>query len=373
MVPSKKVIVSVSNDLVSDQRVHKTCVTLNDNGWEVILIGRKLPNSLPLTPRSYKCKRMNLLFTKGAFFYAELNLRLFLLLLFHRAKVLHSNDLDTLLPNYLASKIKGTHLVYDSHEYFTEVPELVDRPKIQRIWERIEGKIFPKLKHVFTVNESIADLFRNKYKVDVKVLRNIPRLKSIKSADETPITFDNRKVLLLQGAGINIQRGAEELVAAMQFVDDALLLIVGSGDVLPFLKEQVLTLNLSEKVQFMDKVPFERLQNITRQATLGISVDKPTNINYQLSLPNKLFDYIHAGIPVVVSDLKEVAKIVNLYQVGIVLKNHEPKQMAERINHLLQNANLLSEFKHNCNKASMKLNWENEEKNLISTYNTFLD
>ena len=278
---SKKVIVSVSNDLVSDQRVHKTCVTLSENGWDVLLVGRKLPKSLPLSPRSYSCKRMNLLFTKGAFFYAEFNFRLFWYLIFHRSNVLHSNDLDTLLANYLASTIKGCHLVYDSHEYFTEVPELVNRPKIQKIWERIEEKIFPKLKHVFTVNESIAELYSSKYKVKVNVIRNMPRLKVKESPIDIPLNYGDRKILLLQGAGINIQRGAEELIETMQYVNDAVLLIIGNGDVLPFLKQQTLTLNLSDTIYFLDKMPFEKLQNITRQATLGISVDKPTNLNYQ--------------------------------------------------------------------------------------------
>ena len=373
MVQSKKVIVSVSNDLVSDQRVHKTCITLIENGWEVLLVGRKLPNSLALNPRPYSCKRMNLLFTKGALFYAEFNFRLFLFLLFHRAKVLHSNDLDTLLANYLVSKIKGSHLVYDSHEYFTEVPELVNRPKVQKIWERIEGLIFPKLQHVFTVNESIAELYRNKYRVNVKVLRNVPRLNSTTHPLATSLDFGGRKILLLQGAGINIQRGAEELVEAMQYIVDAVLLVVGSGDVLPMLKQQTLALNLSDRVYFLDKMPFEKLQNITRQATLGFSMDKATNINYQLSLPNKLFDYIHAGLPVVASNLKEVSNIVLNYNVGMILPNHEPIIIAEKISELLENNSLLNEFKINCLKAALELNWENEEKKLISTYSSLLE
>lgn len=115
----KRILVSVSNDLVSDQRVHKSCMSLLNQGWEVKLVGRKLPNSLPLQIRNYDCKRMKLWFKKGALFYAELNIRLFFVLLFSEGNALHSNDLDTLLPNYIVSKIRRLPLVYDSHEYLS--------------------------------------------------------------------------------------------------------------------------------------------------------------------------------------------------------------------------------------------------------------
>jgi hypothetical protein len=134
-----KIIVSVTNDLVTDNRVDKVCRFLLNEGFEVLLVGRKLKTSLAMPQRPYATKRMKLLCTKGALFYAEYNLRLFFLLLFRKATHLLANDLDTLLANYLVSKMRRRALIYDSHELFTEVPELIHRPKIQRIWESIEG------------------------------------------------------------------------------------------------------------------------------------------------------------------------------------------------------------------------------------------
>src|SRR5688500_271887 len=105
--------------------------------------------------RSYRTNRFRMFFEKGALFYAWFNVRLFWFLLFRSSDILVANDLDTLLPNYLVSKLKRKKLVYDSHEYFTEVPELISRPKVKAVWEHIERFIFPKLKYVSTVNHSI--------------------------------------------------------------------------------------------------------------------------------------------------------------------------------------------------------------------------
>src|SRR5438105_4003003 len=165
----KKAIISVVSDLVTDQRVHRVASTLEENGLEVILVGRQMGKSLPLETRTYKTVRFRLWWEKGALFYAAYNVRLFFYLLVHSADVLVANDLDTLLPNFLISKIKRAELFYDSHEYFTGVPELMNRKGIQRIWKMIERYIFPKLKHVYTVNDSIASLYEKEYHIKVDV------------------------------------------------------------------------------------------------------------------------------------------------------------------------------------------------------------
>ena len=179
LCPMKRAIVSVINDLVTDQRVNKSCLALQKVGYEVLLVGRQQRKSPPMDERPYATHRMKLLFEKGPLFYAEYNIRLFFFLLFHRANLLLSNDLDTILPNYFISRLKGIKMIFDSHEYFTETPELVNRPKVQQVWKRIEGFTVPKLNEMITVCDSIADLFREKYGVKVHVIRNIPPRKAL--------------------------------------------------------------------------------------------------------------------------------------------------------------------------------------------------
>jgi glycosyltransferase involved in cell wall biosynthesis len=337
MSSQPRAIVSVTNDLYTDQRVHKVCTFLHEKGYDVLLIGRKKRTSTALPERVYKTKRMRLLFETGALFYAFFNLRLFILLLFKRADVLVSNDLDTLLANYWASKFKRkVELVYDSHEYFTEVPELINRPRVQKVWLKIEQMIFPKLTKIYTVNDSIAKIYADLYFKDIKVVRNIsPLWKNTAILDKKSLNIpENKRLLILQGAGINIDRGAEEMIEAMTQID-AVLMVVGDGDVVPQLKKRVEHLQLTEKVIFYGKKPYDKMMNYTYHAEIGLTLDKPTNMNYRLSLPNKVFDYMHAGTAVVATEIKEVAKIVRNYEIGEVLESLTTDQLAATINRIL--------------------------------------
>lgn len=365
-----KVIVSVINDLNTDQRVHKVCSFIESQGYDVLLVGRKLKSSQEMEYRSYRTKRFRMYYEKGALFYAWFNFRLFWFLLFRPSTILVSNDLDTLLPNYLVSKLKGKKLVYDSHEYFTEVPELISRPKVKAVWERIERFIFPKLKFVSTVNQSIAEKYREKYGVTLKVVRNVSPLWNpahIRSKKELGIP-EGKHILIMQGAGLNIDRGVEEAIRMMPFLENAVLIIVGNGDIIPEMKQLVETENWQEKVLFFGKRPYSELLQYTQQADLGLSFDQPTNPNYLFSLPNKIFDYIHTSTPIICSDLVEVAKLVKGYEVGETVSNFEPKYLAGQIQRVLNNPELMECWKNNCKLAASKENWEVEVQQLNEFY-----
>lgn len=343
-------------------------------GFDVLLVGRRQRKSPPMDDRPYKSHRMKLIFEKGPFFYAEYNIRLFLFLLFHRANCLLSNDLDTLLPNFWISRLKRIKLIYDSHEYFTEVPELVNRPKVQKVWRSIEEYIVPKLSEMITVCKSIADMFHEKYGLGVHVIRNIPMRKMLPSpATREEVGLDPEKhILLLQGSGINIHRGSEELVEAMHYLDDCQLVIIGGGDVLPVLKEKVARNHWDEKVKFFPRMPYQKMMAITQLAELGFTLDRDTNLNYRFSLPNKLFDYIQAGVPVVASHLVEIERIVRNYNIGTFVESHDPQSIAETIKNALNDKDLLALWKQNLTIAASELCWENEEKALLDIYEKYV-
>lgn len=369
----KKIIVSVINDLVTDQRVAKTCHTLYEAGYEVVLIGRVLPDSPSLPQRPYQQVRMRLLFKKGALFYAFFNIRLFFYLLFHRFDILHANDLDTLLANYLVSILKRKPLVFDSHEYFTEVPELQHNPFAKKTWKTIERFIVPKLKHCITVNQSIALLFKQEYGVDFKVLRNLPpQNKSQQKESRKSLNLPEDKfIIILQGSGINMHRGSEELVEAMPYLnDDFLLLIIGNGDIVPQLKKMTEEKKLHQRIRFIGRLPYNELIKYTSVADLGVTLDKDTNLNYRYSLPNKIFDYIQAGVPVLSSKLPELERIIQTYEVGELVDEVTPEAIATKIQHLAENKTKLAWYAHQCQKAARELNWEKEKWVLLGIYST---
>lgn len=361
----KRAIVSVTNDLATDNRVARTCGVLQELGYEVLLVGRKLTASLPLE-RPYRTRRMRLLFNKGPLFYAEYNLRLFFLLLFSRCTLLFSNDLDTLLPNYLAARLRGKQLVYDTHEFYTEVPELVGRPRVRAVWLAIERRIFPKLKQVITVNDSIAAAYKERYGNEVQVVRNIPvprELPPAPSREALDLPVDNH-ILVMQGAGINVQRGAEEAVLAMKELPDGLLLIIGGGDAWPVLQQLVMEHGLQGQVRLLGKMPYARMMDYTRNADLGLTLDKDTNLNYRFSLPNKLFDYLHAGIPVLATDLPEVVAIVRGHDCGLVIDRADPSLIAAAVKELFVRPDRYAALRRNAKFAARELDGEKEAAKL---------
>ena len=370
---AQRILISVTSDLSTDQRVNRTATTLKEAGYRVLVIGRALKTSTEVSPKRYRTLRFKLWAEKGPMFYALYNIRLFWFLLWHHADILLSNDLDTLPANFLASRLKKIPLVYDSHEYFTGVPELVNRPKVQSIWKKIERFCLPKVDHAITVNESIARLFKAEYNKDFGVIRNVPLITKPFLNDRETLRKElglpaSKKIIILQGAGINIDRGAEELVESMNYLPEYLLLIIGGGDVIPDLKKIVLEKNLQSQVRFIAKQPIEILRKYTAASNLGATLDKANNINYKLSLPNKLFDYIHAGIPVLTSDLPELKNIVIGYNIGKVCPDHDPKNISNLIMEMLSSDEQIKIWEENSAIAAKELNWDKEKEKLLSIF-----
>jgi glycosyltransferase involved in cell wall biosynthesis len=363
----KKIFVLVSNDIATDNRVHRTCTLLTEIGFQVVLVGRSRKTSIPLEKRNYECRRLNLVFEKGPLFYAALNLRFFLMLLLESWDGIYINDLDTLPAGYYASKLKGKKsVIYDSHELFTETPELEHRKSIKKVWLFFEKNILPKIQFFITVNDSIATVFQNSYDLKAVVVRNVPNQLPLEFVPKSKIELgipEGKPLVIIQGSGMNVDRGIEESIMAMKNVD-AILLLVGSGDVIPNAKKMVEDLGLKNRVLFFGKRPYLELMSFTVHADIGLAVDKPISKNYELALPNKLFDYIQASTPIICSQLIEIKKVVEHYNVGISIPSTTPENISHAINSLLNDRTLLNEMKRNCKKAAEIENWGKENEKL---------
>ena len=357
----KRVIVSVTNDISTDQRVAKVCATLMQNNFEVLLIGRKLKSSIPLK-RAYKTKRFNLLFNTGFLFYAEYNFRLFCYLLFTKKDILLANDLDTLLPNYLISKLQNKKIVFDSHELFPEIPELVHRPKVKKVWLTLEKHILPKLKNNYTVCNSIAEFYKNKYQSNFTTIKNLPSKKEVKKG---AFSFDTKgeKIILYQGA-LNVGRGIELMIETMEFLENHLLVLIGDGDIHQTLKDKVIAEALGNKVFFLGKISPKKLHKLTPLADLGLSLEEDLGLNYRFALPNKIFDYIQGEVPILVSNLPEMSKVISAYKVGEIVKNRTPEKLAKQIKEVLE-----KEYTKELKLAKTALIWEQQEEKLIAIFN----
>lgn len=311
---------------------------------------------------------MKLFFESGKIFYVEYAFRLFWFLMFRRFDLLNANDLDALLPNFLASRLKGKRMVYDSHEYFTEVPELTRRPKVQAIWLKLERWIFPKLKSAYTVNESIAEIYRKAYNVPVGVVRNIPF-----QVKDTGFKLPQQKLLIYQGA-LNLGRGVDLMIGAMQHLpQEYKLRIVGGGNLEKELAEQAKKMDLTARVEFVGWVNLDDLagpEGLTAEAMLGLSLEEELGLNYRYALPNKLFDYVQARVPVLVADLPEMRRVIEDHGVGEVLTVAErnPEALAQRILNICDSPATWETYRAACQLAAKELCWEQERSILLSYY-----
>ena len=365
---AKRIAVLVSNDLNHDQRVLKTCATLEAEGWTPVLIGRQMPESKPLNV-PFEARRLQLPFRRGAGFYAALQIGLLRALFRTDINAIWANDLDTLLPAFLVARAKRLPLVYDSHEYFTEAAGLTGRPLQRGVWLMVERAIFPRLKAVITVNEGIADAYHERYPHARGgrpfVVRNMPR----KRSEPTPSSTNwkerlgvpaNAPLLIMQGAYLDKDRGVVQAVNALSEQPSWHLVVVGAGEEWEWARNQAEKFN--GRLVVLPKMTFDELCSLTASADVGLSLDQGVHGNYLMSLPNKLFDYIHAGIPVVATPMPEVARVVDSWKIGAVVKDSTPAGIAAGVAAVL--AHPRDHWKAQCDQAASALHWGVEEEQI---------
>ena len=361
----KNIYFTVTNDLSYDQRMQRICGSLARNGYDVTLVGFLLKHSLPLQEQPFKQKRIRCFFRKGKWFYAEYNLRLLLYLLFKKMDAICAIDLDTILPSLQVSRFKSIPRIYDAHELFTELKEVVSRPDIHKKWTKIEQMTVPKFRSGYTVSDNIAAEFKRRYGVEYGTIRNMPIPRAFREKNEPAKPF-----ILYQGA-VNEARAFEFLVPAMQQVDHPLV-ICGDGNFMPQLKVLIAQYKLEEKIILKGMLTPAQLWEVSQDAHIGVSVAENTGLNQYWALPNKFFDYVQAGLPQVTMDFPEYRVLNGMHEVALLIPEPDPDSIAAALNKLMGETVIYQRLRANCLIAREEWNWQQEEKKLIAFYQNIL-
>lgn len=363
MTKKKKILFAVTNDLNYDQRMIRICTTLQEAGYDVLLIGRRKKDSASLIPQVFTQKRMPCFFQRGKAFYLEYQIRLLFTILFRPCQAICAVDLDTILPCLFTARLRGKPLIYDAHEYFTELPEVTDRPGVKRIWEFIARIAIPRTQYRYTVGPALARVLSERYGRPFALIRNLPRQEQTISRSPS----DN-KIILYQGA-LNEGRGLEEAIRAMRLLPSEFVLwLAGEGDRSMPLRKLTKDLKLESRVRFLGYVAPFKLRKITPQAYLGLNLLQNKGLNYYYSLANKCFDYLHARVPALHMDFPEYRALNKQWKIAWLLEELSPETIASAIRQLDNNPELYTQLQHNCDRAAAQLNWEREAQKLLDMY-----
>jgi hypothetical protein len=374
-----KLLFAVTTDLSYDQRMQRICGSLARAGYRVVLVGWQRKSSPPLMPQLYAQHRLRGWFQHGKLFYLEYNLRLLWYLLRQRASVWACADLDAALPTWARAWLGGQPFVYDAHELFTEVPEVVTRPRVQRLWQGVEDFIVPRARLCYTVGPALARLFGQRHPGSCfAVVRNVPLVNEqlARSHEQARPYAGQVPTLLYQGA-LNVGRGLAELLEAMPLVP-ARLVICGEGDCSAALRAQATRLGLlaSGQVEFKGYVLPAELRQLTAQATVGIMLLENIGLSYYYSLANKFFDYVQAGIPQLCIDFPEYRALNAQHEVATLVPDLAPATLAAALARLLpggQPGTYYQRLAQNCRHARQEWSWQEEEKVLVGLYRNLVN
>lgn len=354
------IICAVTNDLATDQRMIRICTTLAGAGYRVLLVGRERADSVPLEDRAFEQRRLVCRWQSGPRFYYEFNQKLHQLLLAERPDAINACDLDTLWAGGRAAARLGVPLIFDAHEYFTQVPELAGHPAKQAIWRQLGKHYIPKAATCYTVAPALAEVLGEQYGVEFDVIRNLPTSKKLPSTPAKP------RRLIYQGV-LNRGRCIELYIDSMVDLPAGLELhLYGDGDIAQELRERAVRSPRAADIVFHGRLAPAALAAHTAQAWLGLNLlNAGDSLNYHYSLANKFFDYMQAGIPSLNSPLPEYQRILSNHPAGRCLT---PDRLVEGITQLYHDDELYHAMHLAALAAKKVYHWEAEEANLLAIY-----
>lgn len=365
MRQSFRIFLTVTNDLNFDQRMIRICTALQNAGYSVTLIGREHQASQPLKQQPFQQKRLSVKIQQGKLMYLLYWTKLFFYLLFHKADLICAIDLDTILPVYFVSFLKREKRVYDAHELFTEMKEVVTRPREKRLWDMIEKFSVPRFPKGYTIGDFYAAEFKRKYGVTYHVVRNATVLQPFHGK------IVSKEYILYQG-WVNEGRCFEELIPAMKSVKLPLI-VCGEGNFFRNAQELAELHGVADKILFKGYVPPEELVNYTQGAYIGITLFHGISKSNVLSMANRFFDYMHQGVPQLCMAFPEYEKVNKEFEIACLISDPPNSAIiATTLNNMIDDEALHQRLKKNCLKAREKYCWQHEEKKLLAFYQNLL-
>jgi glycosyltransferase involved in cell wall biosynthesis len=279
------------------------------------------------------------------------------------------------IPVAVILKKKFSHLslfpkiIYDSKELYSELPSLKIKKTSYYFWTIVERSSKRYIDQLLTVNDSIAKLLSRQWQQKITVIMNVPECQI---AEDLPNkNFDT--IYLVFSGGLQRGRGITKLVSLLSYLPTNYhLKLIGDGDLNDKIGELAIKQNVSSRVHMIGMVKNYEVVSQMREGHIGIYLMENTGLCHYLALPNKLFQYICAGLPVVVSNFPEMKRIIEKYRVGITVSPDNLEEVAKSIRSIIEDKKRYDEYRSNCIKAIEELNWNVEKEKFIKVVDSLL-
>ncbi len=288
------------------------------------------------------------------------------------ATIYHASDLYVLPAMAKAARQHKAKLVFDSRELYPYVAATSKRPWITLFWHLLSWRYVPKADAVFTVSKSIAERLSMFYDIpEPPVLHNVPAFrKDILPNNQLrrAANVSDDKVLILHQGNMQQSRGCDLLIRAMEEVENAVLVFLGNGPLKKHLQNLVIRLGLDDKVRFLAPVPPDELLRMTAGADFGVTLLEDTCLNHRFALPNKLFEYLMVGLPVMASALPEIENVIKRFNVGQTVDPENSAALVATLQCMVDNEGARAEWRKNSPMVFQEYNWETAIQSLKETY-----